>query len=245
MANTLFKYRDERNLTNELVASELSALLGKRITPAGVHLWGTRRRPPKAWADALGIAWEDDEPDLADFIPDDTAGDGEPQERHARVKVGDPPRRPDDARSPSRPVAGGDLALVRDRIAKFYGAIGAGASMITQNDGYGKVADVYSGELADAWIAAAKANANVARVVQFMESGGPVGELVVCHVILTLGFVYVSGRGPDLDFLYQGQFGKYRATALSRAAAGEAEGFDGAGQNGASHPVADAAAAPA
>ena len=57
--------------------------------------------------------------------------------------------------------------------------MGAGASMITQNQGFGAVSDAYSHDIADAWVNAAKENQNVAKIVAFLDSGGPVGELIV------------------------------------------------------------------
>jgi hypothetical protein len=119
----------------------------------------------------------------------------------------------------------------------MYGAIGAGVAIATRNDGYGKVADAYSHDLARAWIAAAKENEQVAKIVSFLESGGPVGELVIAHVVLVGGFIYVSGRGPDLDFLYAGKFGSYRAVQLrARAAEAEAAGAENLNGSGDFHP---------
>lgn len=117
--------------------------------------------------------------------------------------------------------------------------------MATHNEGFSAVADSYAPNIADAWIAAAKENKNVAKIVAFMESGGPVGELVVAHVILVFGWAYVSGRGPALDFLYGGKFSGYRAAALH--AVREAEfaataGVNGSAANGSPDPVGNAPA---
>jgi hypothetical protein len=76
-----------------------------------------------------------------------------------------------------------------------------------------------------------------------MQSGGPVGELVIAHLILVGGFVYVSGRGPDLDFLYAGKFSGHRALAAQRILEAErAEWADanGSAPVGAQGPVVDA-----
>jgi hypothetical protein len=162
-------------------------------------------------------------------------GNGGDPDTHKAAGAPTPPKPPPGQFRPqSASSAGtGEYSAVRDRIAKFYGAIGAGASMISQNDGYGLVADAYSGDLADAWIAAARQNENVARIVAFLESGGPVGELVIAHFILVGGMVYVSGRGPDLDFLYAGKFAAHRAAAAASRAADIAQAeADAAAQAG-------------
>lgn len=241
--NQLGQYRDDRGLDNDAVAEQLTALLGKKISPASVHLWSSRPKPPKAWAQALGLS--DEAPpqrEDGDFFttaepPLTAAGD--------TAEPGHPSPPPGTRFTPPASAAGGgDYAVVRDRIQKFYGAIGAGVSMVSQNPGYGDVTDAYSGDLADAWIAAARQNQNVAKIIAFLESGGPVGELVIAHLILVGGMVYVSGRGPGLDFLYAGKFSAHRQLAATRIAAeSAADDFDASRQNGSANPVAHAAAA--
>ncbi len=240
--NRLSEYRDTRGLTNEQVADELSALLGKKIGAPGVNLWANRDRPPKAWAAALGL---DDEAPVtatadASFFAVDEDDQGPPAGQSSSTRSEDgPPKAPAGARHAAT-SPGGDYSLVRDRIAKAYAAIGAGATMVTHNEGYGAVADLYKDDLANAWIAAARENQNVAKIVAFMESGGPVGELVVAHVILVLGFVYVSGRAPALQAIYGRELSAYHASAHAQAVADEAAAM----QNGTApegEPVAAAA----
>lgn len=236
--NALGRYRDEHGLTDDQVAEELSALLGRQIKPMGVRLKSGKGQPPKEWADALGLP-----PEMEfeyEFAPSPGLNGSEADTGGSSSPPGDPPTRPPGARvqpAPTPPSRSGDYAMVRDRIAKFYGAIGAGVSMATRNDGYGKVTDTYSKDLADAWIAAAQANPHVQKIVDFANSGGPVGELVVTHVILVLGFVYVSGKGPDLDFLYERNFGTYRREAIARAHIADVLDADGASANGATSSV--------
>jgi hypothetical protein len=232
------EYRTRFGYSHEELADLLTDRLGR---PVNVNLVKRRERPgerlPKSWAEALGLT--------------DTGGPDSSQGLDGgAVRDSDPPRPPDGAgaptaspASPSSAAADGSFHGVRDRIAKAYGAIGAGASMLTQNDGYAVVADAYSRDLADAWIAAAEENANVKRIVEFMQSGGPVGELVIAHLILVGGFVYVSGRGPALDFLYAARFEPHRVAAARRIfEAEQAEWADGNGAApvGASGPVGDA-----
>jgi len=230
LPNRLAEYRDARGLDNDAVASELSALLGKPISAQSVNLWGNKPKPPAAWAKALGL---DPEPVIeeAAWVPP-PAGDFPPP---AGPDL-DPPMMPPGARQTARPAdPGGDYSLVRGRIAKAYNAVGAGMSMATRNDGYGAVTESYSDDIAQAWVAAARENVHVAKIVAFMESGGPVGELVVSHIILVLGFVYVSGRAPALHAIY-GKFDRYHnAAAHSLAAeqrAADLDGPDGAAGNG-------------
>lgn len=243
-------YRDRMGLSREDVAELLTDRLGRRITPGGIQRYENYSYVPKPWAAALGIdpgvqqakpgpAREYELPDLGEGQSPDSVGG----------RQDDPPMMPPGGRqvapTPQPAGPGGDFSLVRDRISKAYNAIGAGVSMATRNDGYAKVTETYSPDLAKAWTDAAKENANVAKIVAFMESGGPVGELVVCHVILVLGFVYVSGRAPALATIYGGKFDAYHhAAARNRIAdieAGLTGEFD-AGRNGAAGPVGDARA---
>lgn len=244
--NALGRYRAEKELSNEAIAEQLSALLGKPMSAAGVALHANRKTTPPAWAKALGLP-PDGEPE--DETTDSYLFGPEPEPVVGTGTGGqaEPPSPPPGARTFAPPAAhrGGEYSVVRDRIAKFYGAIGAGVSMVSQNDGYGTVADTYSDDLADAWIAAARQNQNVAKIVSFLESGGPVGELVIAHLILVGGMVYVSGRGPALDFLYAGKFSGPRAIATARiAAAAHEASLNGSSQDGSAHPVGDFAGAP-
>ncbi len=233
--NPLKEYRTRFGMSQEELAAELTDKLGRLVKPSRIRTLEVSgaSRIPKSYAEAL------------DLTSLDTSSQG--WDTGAETRESDPPRPPDGAASgppDAAPVhADGSFTSVRDRIAKAYGAIGAGASMLTQNQGYAVVADAYSRDLADAWVAAAQENANVARIVAFMESGGPVGELVIAHLILVGGFVYVSGRGPALDFLYAGKFGGHRAAAAQRIfEAEQAEWADanGAAPVGAAGPLGDA-----
>ena len=242
--NELGLYRDENGLTDEDVANTLSALLGKRISGQGVKLKSGKGKVPRAWAEALGLSSLGEE---TGSYGSGISGDDPLTSPLGDIPMrdSDSPRAPAGAKySPTAASSSGDYSVVRDRIAKAYGAIGAGASMVTGNDGFGHVTNAYSNDLAQAWINAAKQSKNVAKIVEFMESGGPVGELVVAHIILVMGWVYVSGRGPGLDFLYADKFGSYRRTAEAQREKQYAEqqaaaGFDGGYAEGSAYPVGD------
>lgn len=245
--NNLGRYRDERGLTNRQVADELAALLGRPMSAGGVELWSKKPKPPGEWARVLGLEAEP-EPEPGPSVEDFDPAPGEAPPLRPGVE---PPTRPADGRMRPAPSMSVDYAFARDRIEKLYKMIGAGASMATRNDGFAKVADDNSGPIADAWVQAARSNTHVATVVSFMESGGPVGELVIAHVILVLGFVYVSGNGPDaLDSIYGRKFGGYRDAAQrsGRVVTGD-DGADdtyddAASRNGGAHPVGEPATAP-
>jgi hypothetical protein len=209
--NQLGRYMEERGRTYDEVAVDLSAILGKPISANGVKLWSGKRPPPKAWVDALGLAPEEegaaafltDEPQPGDFDSTLTREDDAPPTAPSTDKIV----------RPARP--GVPNLSAKKRIEMAYGAIGSGATLITGNRGYEGVAESYAPDIAQAWISAAEQNERVAKIVRFMESGGAVGELVVCHVLLVLGLVYVSGKGPQLDFIYGSKFGGYRAAAAA------------------------------
>jgi hypothetical protein len=231
---------DDNGLTADEVAARLSDHLGREVKPLTVNLRSGKAKTPPEWAQVLGLDTSDDgEPEDVFVAANAPPTEGAPSGRAEN----DPPRKPAGTPTTVR-VPAGDLSLVRERIAKAYSAMGAGASMITQNQGYGAVSDAYSNEIAAAWVAAAKENQNVAKIVAFLDSGGPVGELIIAHLILVGGWVYVSGRGPALDFLYAGKFDGYRRLAISHgntAAQDHAadEGFAASSVNGATYPVGD------
>jgi hypothetical protein len=217
--NGLSEYMARTGRTPDEVATDLTALLGKKIGAGGVRLHSSRAKTPKAWAEALGISDTQPEPERPfDDIPLD-ASLGEPGMTR---DDGEPPAPPPGARVTTR-APGGTISLqAKARIEMAYTAVGAGATLITSNKGYEDVASNYAPTLADAWLKAAETNPTIAKIVRFMESGGPVGELVVGHVILVLGFAYISGRGPDLDIIY-GKFAGHRANAIATARVREAE----------------------
>lgn len=232
-------YRERTGASYEEVAQLLSDNLGRTITPGGVEKFENHRKIYKSWAGVLGA--DDDTAPLLDAEADTDIPPGESFVRD----VGDPPRPPTGARtvpSPSSSGGGEGYAFAKERIAQLYGAIGAGVSMGTRNDGYAAAMDLYKEDIAKAWIAAARENKHVAAVVKFMESGGAVGELVFCHLILVGGFVYVSGRAPQLSTVYGRHLGPYHGAAAHQRASESAD--DGAGTNGQPHPMADRPQAP-
>ena len=242
--NALSSYMEREGRTADEVAVDLSALLGRKIGPAGVRVWASRSKPPQAWADALGLPEPVDEPggpEEAEFTPGpDWTGRGDPPGR----AEGAPPAPPPGARQ-ATPAPGGDLVhlTARKRLDLAYNAIGGGVSEITGNPGYGNVFAAYAPSLADAWVDAAKVSPNVAKVLAFLESGGPVGELVLGHLILAGAIIYVSGRGPEqLDLVYGSKFHGYRASAIAHAVRREAEAhLNGSGQAAAEGAVGEPA----
>lgn len=231
--NALGRYLEDTGRTNEEVAVDLSALLGKPISPAAVRLWSSKQKAPKAWADALNLPDEiEEEPPTRYLDDDDSPFDGSGMRGDTA-----PPTPPDGARlSRPGPPPGVSLAA-RKRITFAYAAIGGGVAEITGNQGVGAVMDSYSPALADAWMTAAEVNPNVAKIVRFLDQGGPVGELVFMHLLLVGAILYVSGRGPDqLDAVY-GKFAGHRHAHRAKQTLRQA-GLDGSGQEHPADPVA-------
>ena len=233
--NALRRYLDDSGRTNDEVAVDLSALLGKPISPAAVRLWAGKTKAPKAWADALSLPDEIEEEPRERYLDDDGPLDAEAA---GLLR--------DDA-SPPTPLDGtqvrqtgpppGVARAAKKRITFAYAAIGGGVSEITGNQGIGVVMDSYAPGLADQWRAAAEVNPNVAKIVRFLDQGGPVGELVFMHLLLVGAILYVSGRGPDqLDAVY-GKFAGHRATYSAKQTLRRA-GLDGSGQEHPTDPLA-------
>lgn len=240
--NQLKRYLDDTGRSPEEVAVDLSALMGKKIGTGAVLLWSRRPRPPQAWADALSLPESiDDEAAGGRYLDDDEPLGGHPSGEEEGLLRDDaqPPTAPLGTQVHRTPPAVSGRAAAKQRLEMAYNAIGAGATLITENKGYEAVASHYAPSLADGWLRAAETNATVAKIVAFMESGGPVGELVVGHFILLLGFGYVSGRGPQLDFLY-GRFQGHRAAAVAAETIRQTEAhLNGSGQHAAEDRVGD------
>lgn len=260
--NALRVYRERHGLSHEQLAAELSNRLGRPITGLGVKTYEKRRGVPKSWAAVLEIETEPAE--TSELFPpagyqlqhDQTryqqaggfwSSDGDGEERPRARAEQEPPAPPSGARFAS--IGPSDFETARARIEKFYSAVGAGASMVSGNNGYGEVFDSYSRDLARQWITAAEADPRVRKIIVFFEAGGPVGNLILGHIILAGALVYVSGHAPALGFVY-GKFDRFHADAHTRllqeraereAAEQQAEsGYGhGAAGNGAAGAVAD------
>jgi hypothetical protein len=244
--NQLGHYRDSRGLTNEQVASELSALLGREISPVGVKAWANRKKLPKEWVQVLNLPEEPGGGREPDWMPPEQEGSasfGLPD------GLDDPPMMPPEsgaASSNRSPLSGGELAGARKRIAQAYNALGAGASMATRNDGYAAVTGLYSADIAEAWVEAGRENKHVAAILEWVNSGGALGNLVFAHVIMIGGFAYVAGYFHQLGPFFGGKLDRYHAAAYRRreedAAAAEAAANGAA--DGAAGPVGKSGGTP-
>jgi hypothetical protein len=214
----------------ERTAETLSALLGKKITHNTVRLW--KSRAPVKWELALGLV----EPEPlgsagAQWLPPaDPLTDGGGEGRRAEI----PPRPPEGAKVLPFPASG---EFARKRIVSSYQFLGAALAEGSGNPGVGKVWDDSSGPIADAWLAAAESSEFARKFVAFMTAGGPIGEVVVCHIILLAGTLYVLGQIPEVSFL--AKYSQYRPAPAPAArpagarADGEAAGSAAASDNGA------------
>jgi hypothetical protein len=197
--------------------------------------WSNRKRPPKEWAKLLGLPPEELEPDPG------PVGGNEGGDPAGFSGLDDPPMMPPGG-SPeeggaARPLSSGELAGARKRIAQAYNALGAGASMATRNDGYAAVTGLYANDLADAWAEAARENQHVAAIMEWVNSGGALGNLVFAHVILLGGFAYVTGYFHQLGPFFGGKLDRFHSAAYRRREE-EAAAADGA-TNGAAGVVGE------
>lgn len=228
-------YREKHGLSREQLAAQLSEALGRPVSAARIQSLEESdprgRRTPKSYMLALGLREQydgDDDSAAGGTFTDDRPEQVQPDFDFEAAFEGAPPPQPPPGTIPMRPPASDTPApggLVQERIEKFYAMLGAGASMVTHNDGYAAVADDSKRELAKAWVAASRDNENVRKIVDFMESGGPVGELVVVHLMLVFGWVYVSGRAPALSAVYGHKFQGYHNHAAAARALEQADGL--------------------
>lgn len=170
----------------------------------------------KRWAEALGIA----------APPKVPSGDEDPLAA-AGTRAERPPTEPAGARQAPLPVAIGEIAA--ERIAGAYDLFGTAASSFTGNPRIGGVVSAYSTEIGKAWVRAAEENQYAAAVVRFISAGGATGELVMVHVVLISGLLYVTGRAPALQGLYGARFGPPPVAATPAGANGAAAGDASAG----------------
>lgn len=221
--NAIGRYREDRGLSHEDMARELSARLGRDINPSGVKIWERRPKPPKDWIRVLDIPAADNGPPYKDSsLPPDEWGEGPSGpagEARFREQDTEAPKAPAGAKV--IPLHARSLSTSKDRIEKLYRTIGAAASMGTGNDGYAAVSNEMAPHIAEQWIKAAEVNPHVRTIVEFLDAGGPVGDLVIANLTLVLAFVYVSGRAPQLGFFF-GRFGNYHTHAVRLAQEREA-----------------------
>ena len=190
-ASTVGEYLDARGLSADDLAGFLSSALGREITPRGVTV-RKGRAMPKNWAAALDGTSQPE----AEGAPSPADG---PDAR----TVEQPPKAPPDAPRASSPVE--LAAFAEKRIAAVYGLVGAGVGNAVGNPGVEKVWDDHSGEIAKAWLAAAETSPFARRVVDVFTAGGPMGEVVMLHITMLAGTLYVVGQFPEV-----GLFAKYR-----------------------------------
>jgi hypothetical protein len=165
----LLDWQTESGLDDEQLAALLSERLGRVITPHGVHTVARRRDPPASWLDALGIAPR--EPDAS------------PPPREQPVAL-------DDATS----RFGLDIASARTQLVLVYTVAGKGAATILQAPAVEGVWATHAPRIADAYIAWAKQNETVARILSYLTLGGPAGELILLHGSLVVTTLIVAER---------------------------------------------------
>lgn len=236
MALTVRDYLDRRGMTKEQLASELSALLGRKVTPNTVQLRYSKP-VPKAWAAALHVD-VNEPPGAAPGAAPASDGEGVGEER--RTDEGASPRPPPGARQAPGPAGPGPAgpepvdAFAAGRIAQAYALIGVGLGSALENVGVQHVVDDFSPHVARAWVEAAKENEFARRFVAFMTAGGATGELVVLHLGMVGGILYVKGVFPDV-----GLFAKWSGFREQPAGAAAAAGGNGAGPHAAGAPVGE------
>lgn len=189
---TLQQYQERTSQSPQQVADQLSALLGKRYTiPNVARHWRDGKVPP-AWVEALNLPevfpaeWEVDHDD----------------ESLSRESEHDPrPLRDSPVAKPALPTR----QFAEKRITALYAFVGAGIGEAVHNPGVTKVWDDGAPGIAKAWLDAAETSDFARRFVNLMSSGGPMGEVVMLHVTMFAGTLYVLGQFPDV-----GLFGQYR-----------------------------------
>lgn len=180
---------------NGLTLQEFSDIVG--VPLANVQRM-TKRPMPNTWADKLGPGAKRQ----ADDVPH---APGEPPPVRPERDEPVTPNPPPGARLAPVPVDVGVAAA--GRIADAYRFIGGGVATATGEQAIAQVVDGYAPDIGKAWVAAAQENEFARRVVNLMSAGGPMGDLVMAHVILIGGVLYVTGRAPALAAVYRHRFG--------------------------------------
>lgn len=192
---TLGEVLAARGQTKEELQTELGTF-GIELADETMKRFSVNRPIPKKWGSVLGYAAaapEDGSPGPdASTIPPGRAGERSPTE-------------PTGAKQAPLPIPVG--AIAAERIANTYGLFGGLASMAAGEPRIAQVVDAYSTDIGQAWVRAAEENEFARRVVMLMSAGGATGELVMVHLVLVGGLLYVTGRGPGFGGLYAHRFG--------------------------------------
>lgn len=230
---TVREFRQQSGMSAEMMAAAIG------ITPE--ELSRRSGRPlTRAWAQRLGVQRVEDRLN-GDTQPSPTASDdGDPHGSGGEPNpLGDapPPEHPlrDSTVSPTpppgarqQPLPADQASTAAERIAQAYAFIGGGVGQATGEPQVGVVFDEYSPAIGRAWVKAADENEFARRVVNMMAVGGPMGELVMSHVILLGGVLYVTGRAPALQGVYGRRFGPPPVVEPTRSGEPGDGGGDGA-----------------
>ena len=184
------------------------------------------KRPLRKWEGAFSSLAI---PDVPSGLASEPLAGGEPSPASGDAgRDGElPPTPPSGARLAPLPVSLSQLA--EERIAHAYGFIGGGVGMATGNPMIPRVVDEYSPAIARAWVKAAEENEFARRVVSMMSAGGATGELVMAHLVMVGGILYVSGRAPALSGIYGHKFGPPPVVASPPSGSAGGDGDDGSG----------------
>lgn len=198
--STLAAFQSEAGLSDEGLASLISDRTERVVPPERLRRWKAgRTETPKYVREALGLP--EPEPESADEL-NYRLGDEPPTEPGSgRVAGADgdrPSREPGRALEPVVPAF--DELAVRTVLVTAYEMVGKGAQYAARPgpDGtkpdYVAAFDAHAERCADAWIALAKHDAKVARVLVSLTAGGPWGNVILIHGSLIATLLVVSGK---------------------------------------------------
>ncbi len=227
MSKPLVTFREKHGLSTQELTEILNEKLGperhakgkKPLTVGGVLRYESYDKLPKSWVEALGIESTSEESFI--YTPGGFAAADDPDTPPAGTD--EPPMMPAGGRKePTIPMQSG---AAHRRIEGFYSSLlGPGLALVTGNDGVAEVFAANADNIATAWENAARENAHVEKILGYLEGGGATGELVIAHLMLLVGLLYVSGRIPIAEKAPGiARFKPYHDAAAARRDAADAE----------------------
>lgn len=190
-ANLLRAFKQDTGLSNEGLASLLAERTGRELTAVQVETLMGRKQANKWVVDALELKPEPMPEEPVSVFPPDWSDEDSPVEPDSPKPRGE--------LEPAS-VFDFDVAETRLILVSAYQVAGKGAAYVGKNEAYERAFDLHAERCADAWIALARRDQKVARVLASLTSGGAWGQLVLIHLSLVMSMLVAAGKVgiPDL-----------------------------------------------
>jgi hypothetical protein len=172
----LTTYQASEGHSDEEMAAMLSEKLGRQISASGYKIVKGRKDAPPEWLSVLSLAPREPVSQSTGTVDGVRETEGPPETIRP---TGVLPFNPQSAHM---------------QITLAYTVAGKGAAMAMRSPEVAEVWNAHAPKIADAYIAWAREDANVARWINVLTLGGPKGDLVQLHASMIITTLIVGGK---------------------------------------------------